>query len=576
MKTALRLLWFLRPLAGEALLSILLGTATVACGIGLLGTSAYLIATAALHPSVADLQVAIVGVRFFGISRGVFRYLERLVSHSTNFRLLAELREWFYRQVEPLAPAGLADLQGGDLLNRAIGDIEALEDFYVRMVAPPVVALLVTLGTGWLVGRYALILGLLVTGGLVVGGLVLPGLVFVLSHPMGHTINLARSRLSAALVEGVQGMTEWTAYGQESVQIASILGAAREYEGSQARQSRLGAFGSAAGVFNQYAWVWGVVVAAVPLVRAGQLDGVSLAVVTLLTGAAFEAVLPLNQAALMLENTLQSARRLFEIADRPPAVHESVQAIAVPESFHLQVEHLSFVYPGSSQPALEDFSLDLAEGKRIALVGPSGAGKSTLVNLLLRFWEAPPGTMRIDGREIGSIQIASLRDRIAIIPQNVYLFSGSLEENVRLANPEATDEMVGAALRQAGLSGLVERLPGGLQGWVGAQGEQLSGGERQRVGVARAMLRPAELLMWDEPTANLDAISARKLLGELTQQIGRRSLLWITHDLVGLEEMDEIIVLREGRILERGRHAELLAAGGWYAGALALQRRLLI
>ncbi|HMN63022.1 MAG TPA: ATP-binding cassette domain-containing protein, partial [Anaerolinea sp.] len=279
---------------------------------------------------------------------------------------------------------------------------------------------------------------------------------------------------------------------------------------------------------------------------------------------------------LLLENTLQSARRLFEIAGLPPAVRESAQAIPAPERFNLRVEHLSFGYPDSQRLALDDFSLVLPVGGRVALVGPSGAGKSTLVNLLLRFWEAPPGSVWIDGREIGSIRIASLRGRMAIIPQNVYLFSGSLEENVRLANPQATGEMVGAALRQAGLGSLVERLPGGLKGWVGAQGEQLSGGERQRVGVARALLRSSDLLIWDEPTPNLDAISARKLLGELTGQIGRRSLLWITHDLVGLEGMDEIIVLREGRILEHGRNDDLISKGGWYAEALALQRRLMI
>ncbi len=576
MRTALRLLSFLRPFAGEVLLSVLLGAATVASGIGLLGTSAFLITTAALQPSIAALEVAIVGVRFFGICRGVFRYLERLVSHSTNFRLLAGLRVWFYQTVEPLAPARLETLRGGDLLTRAVGDIEVLEDFYVRLVAPPLVALLITLGVGMFVGRSAWQLGWMVAAGLLIGGGVLPSVVYLLVRPEGEKISRSRSVLNVALVDAVQGMTEWYAYGQETAQLAKIRSAGGEYDRVGERARLIGAAGEALGLVNHQLWVWLVVVAAIPLVRSGQMDGVALAVAAMLTGAAFEAVLPLNQAAQQLEGALQSARRLFALAQLEPAVKEAVDAKAVPAQFHLRIDHLTFHYPGQLVKALEDFSLDLPIGKHVALVGPSGAGKSTVASLLLRFWDAPDGTITLNGEEIGGFGIESLRQRIAVIPPSAYLFSGTLDENIRLGNPSASPQEVADAIRSARLDALIGRLPAGVRHWLGAQGEQLSGGERQRVAAARAFLKPAGLLLMDEPAANLDPVSARELLHDLVNAVEERSLIWITHDLSGLEPMDEIIVLRDGRVIERGTHAELTSLGGWYAQALSLQRSVLI
>ena len=575
MRTFLRLIGFLRPFVGEVLLSILLGTATVASGIGLLGTSAYLIASAALQPGIAPLQVAIVGVRFFGISRGVFRYLERLVSHSANFRLLAQLRVWFYRAVEPLVPARSSAYQSGDLLNRAVADVETLQEFYVRLVAPPCVGLLVTLGMGWFAGRYALIFGWVLTGGMAAAGLMIPAVVFTLTRSIGRKITRERSRLSALLVDSIQGMPDWTVFGQEERILGDIDAAGLAFDRAQERSASFGSAGNALGLLVNHITMWAVVLAAIPMVRAGSLDGVSLAVLALLALASFEAVLPLNQAVQQLEGALQSARRLFELADLPAAVTDPPEPLPLPEELLLQVNGITFRYAESGPMALEDVSFHLASGRRIALVGPSGAGKSTLAALLLRFWDAPPAAILVDGEDILAYRAEDIRARIAVIPQSPYIFSGTLAENILMANPDINQAELSRVVQSAGLERLVTRMTEGLQGWVGSQGTQLSGGERQRIAVARALVKNASLLILDEPAANLDALSARLLVEAILKQAEGKAVLWISHDLEGLEVMDEIVVLHGGKVIERGSHAQLIAQGGWYASALALQRQVL-
>ncbi len=576
MRTFLRLLRLLRPFAWEVLLSVLLGTATVASGIGLLGTSAYLIALAALQPGIAPLQVAIVGVRFFGLLRGVLRYAERLSTHSVNFRLLAELRAWFYERIEPLVPARLGTFQAGDLLNRAVADVDVLQDFYVRLVAPPCVALLAGAGMSWFIGRYAALLGGLLAGGMLAAGVGIPALVYLASRPAERRITQARARLNARLVDCLQGMPDWVAFGQEQSLLGGLRTAGGQYTQAAEAAANLGSAGGALASFTGHATLWLVVLAAIPLVGAGALDGVSLAVAALLTLASFEAVLPLNQAVALLEGALQSARRLFEIADQAPAVTNPPGALPLPEEWDLLITGLTFRYAEALPPALDGVHLRLRKGRVTALVGANGAGKSTLAGLILRLWDAPPGTIFLKGVDIRLYRAEELRKQIALVPQSPYLFSGSLADNLRLGNPQAGDEALRRAVQLAGLDELVARLPGGLSAQVGAQGMQLSGGERRRVAAARALLRDAKLLILDEPAANLDPHSARRLLRSLIESSRERAVLWITHDLTGLEQADEIVVLSQGRVIEQGAPAELLERRGWYARALQIQRESLL
>ena len=311
MKTTSRLLHFLRPFSHWVALSTLLGAATIASSIGLLGTSAFLIARSALHPSIADLQVAIVGVRFFGISRALLRYLERLTSHATNFRLLAQLRVWFYRAIEPLAPAQLLDQHSGDLLNRAISDIETLENFYVRAVAPPLTALIVTCGLAAYVGQFSLRLSGVLVGGLLLSGIAVPLLTHKLSQRPGQAWGEAQSNLSSAWLDLLQGLPDLLLFEQASSALERVRQANRRSLFAQQRLVWTGAISNALNTLLTNLTLLIVLLIAIPLVSHGSLDGILLAVLTLITLAGFEAVTPLATAAQFWQSSQAAATRLF-------------------------------------------------------------------------------------------------------------------------------------------------------------------------------------------------------------------------------------------------------------------------
>ncbi len=575
MNTVLRLLRLLKPFAGWVALSALLSLATVAAGVGLLGTSAYLIARAALHPSIGALQVAIVGVRFFGISRSVFRYSERLASHSANFRLLARLRVTAYRALEPLAPARLQAFQSGDLLSRATADIDTLENFYVRVISPPLVALLTTVGMGLFAGSYAGPLGLLVALGLALGGLLPPLAAHWLGRAPGRELVEQDARLRAAMVDSVQGMGDLISYRQEGARIEEIEGLGRLRGRAQMRLAWAGGAATALGLLIANGTVWALLLAAIPLVQDRALSGVSLAVLALAAAASFEAVTPLGPAAQQLGRSLQAARRLFALVDAEPEVVAPSQPLPAPASAALTIRNLRFQYAPDLPPALDSFDLDLPSGKKVALVGPSGAGKSTLVNLLLRFWDYHQGEICLDGRDLRCFAPEDVRRKIGLVSQSTYLFSGSIRHNLLMAEPQATPNDLQLALERAGLEEWLAALPEGFDTWVGERGASVSGGELQRLAVARFLLRDAPLLLLDEPTAHLDALTEQRLVQTLLKAMQGRSALWITHRLVGLEQMDEILVLDEGRVVERGTQAELMEKKGLFADLWGLQKRML-
>jgi ATP-binding cassette subfamily C protein CydCD len=556
------LLSFLTPLAPRVLLSALLGFATIAAGVGLMGTSAYVIAAAALHPSIAALQVAIVGVRFFGLSRGVLRYLERLVSHDTTFRVLGRLRVWFYRAVEPLSPVALTDIHSGDLLGRAIGDINLLENFYVRSAAPPLVALLVAGVVSLIVGAFAWHLALALLVMLICQGLLIPLLLQTLGKTPGRQLLTARSHLNVLVVDALQGMADLLACRASERWQANIDAASQAVLAVQARMAQLNGLQNALGVGLSNLGMLLVVTLAIPLVNAGELEGVWLPVLALIALTSFEAVLPLPQAAAHLEAHRQSAARLLALAAQQPTGIAPVASTPIATPFTLNAEHISFTYPSISLspylpifPALTDISFTLPPGKRLAIVGPSGSGKTTLLNLILGFLTPTSG----------HLSPSNLQPITAAISQRTYLFSDTIRANLLLARPDATPEQIEQAARAAQIHTWITSLPQGYDTWVGEHGLRISGGERQRVGIARALLQDAPLLLLDEPTANLDTATEAALLDALHVLMSERSVIWVTHRLVGMEWMDEILVLDGGRVVERGTHAELLSIGGRYS-----------
>jgi ATP-binding cassette subfamily C protein CydCD len=579
-----RLLNLLFPFWGRILLSILLGFATIASGVGLMATAAYIISAAALHPSIAELQVAIVGVRFFGLSRGVFRYLERLVSHDVTFRLLARWRVWFYQALEPLAPSRLMYYHSGDLLTRMIRDIGSLESFYVRTFSPPLVALLVTVASVLFLGGFGAELSWGLMGILILAGIILPLLVLFLSRRLGPQIIQSRARLSTLLIDGIQGMPDLLIFDQAKKQSELVSQVGKQLTRLQATMAGLNNLQTALGGLLANLGMLAVLILAIQRVSQGQLDGVFLGVVSLTALTCFEAVQPLPIVAQNLETNRAAARRLYELVDTQPAVVDPIEPLQLPVDSSLEVQNLSFQYPNWKENeipsnrftfGLKDISFSLPQGKHIALIGPSGAGKTTLTSLLLRFWDYQQGSIRMGNQELRRYCQEDIRKRIAIITQNTYFFSSTIKENLLIAYPEATDDEIVQAARCAQLHDFIQSLPAGYDTWIGEHGLRLSAGERQRLAITRALLKDSPLLILDEPTANLDPATELAVLNSIRIFSQGRSTITITQRMVGLEAMDEIFVLHNGCIVEHGSHDRLLSSRGIYRRMWDLYHQLL-
>jgi len=559
-------------------LAVLAGFATVASGIGLMATSAYVIASAALHPSIAELQVAIVGIRFFGLARGLLRYLERILSHDLNFRLLGRLRLWLYNHLEPLAPAVMMDYHSGDLLARMVADINTLENLYVRALAPPLVAVLVVGLTCLLVGSLAAPVVPLVLAALTLAGGVLPLAAFALGRRPGRQEVETRSDLYVALVDGVQGVADLVAFGKEPLQWNRTQQINRRMVHLQAQAARLtGLQDAMGGLIMQWAVV-GALWLAIPLVGSGRLSGVQLAVLILAVMAGFEAVQPLPQAFQTLGQSLAAGRRLFRIADAVPAVVDRPEVLSsIPEAWEtppaLAITDLSFRY-GEHEPwALERISFRVPPGGCLAVVGPSGSGKTTLVNLMLRFWDYQSGRIDVGGYELRHLTQHVSRQLFGVVSQQTFLFNATVWDNLVLARPDASRDEVVWAAEQAHIHQWIDSLPDGYETWIGERGVRLSGGERQRLAIARALLQRSPVLILDEPTSNLDALTERAVMNELDEVMRDKTTLIITHRLAGLERADEIVVLCNGRIAERGRHSALVDQQGLYHRMWRQQRQ---
>ncbi|MFN7209651.1 MAG: thiol reductant ABC exporter subunit CydC, partial [Aggregatilineales bacterium] len=514
---------------------------------------------------IAALAVAVVGVRFFGVARGVLRYLERLVSHETTFRILAGLRVWFYERIAPLAPARLMQFRSGDLLSRAIGNIETLQEFYVRAIAPPLIAMLTALLMAIFFGAFDPILAVTVIGFMLSAALGVTWLARMLTRRSGAAAIAARNALNADAVDMAQGMADIVAFNAESRQAAKLRADAEALSRAQRAIGRVGAL--------QVALMNLLINLCALILAAPRAEGIVLASLVLAAIASFEAIVPLPTAAANLQTHLSAAQSLYSVVDAAPLVSEPPQPQPVPSDSTLHVRDLRFRYAEDEPYALDGVTFTLPQGGAMAIVGGSGGGKTTLVNLILRFWDYQEGLIALGGVDIRQLSAAELRARIGVVAQQTYLFNTTIRENLLIAKRDASEEEIVAAARRAQLHDFIARLPEGYQTRVGEFGLNLSGGERQRLAIARALLKDAPILILDEPTANLDAQTERDLLTALYALMEGRTTLLITHRLIGLERMDQILVLERGKIVERGAQSELLAREGAYKRLFTAQRQ---
>lgn len=571
-----RLLAFLRGNWHRVALSVLIGSITIGSSVALMGTSAWLISTAAIATSVADLGVSVVGTRLFGITRGIFRYLERLVSHDVTFRLLSRLRVWFYEKLEPLAPARLMEFRAGDLLARIIGDVETLENFYVRVVSPPLTAAIVGIFTSIFLASFYPILAPVFLIFFLSLGIVLPAIAQITSRKSAEQTITLRGDLHTRLVDGIQGMADLLAYGHADERLAQIASNGLDYGNAQRRMAQVTGVHAGLSTLLTNLGMWTILFLCIPQVTNGNLAGPMLASLTLLTFASFEAVTPLPLAAQMWNSSREAARRLFEVVDTEPEIKDNIRYSKIDERVsNIDFSNLSFTYPNQSTPALQHVTFNLKPETSLAIVGPSGAGKSTLANLLLRFWEYSSGEITLSGESLKELNQDRVRERIGLVSHNTYFFNTSIYENLRFARRRVTKEEVEAATKSAQIHDFILSLPKGYDTMIGEQGLRLSGGERQRLAIARVLIKDAPILILDEPTANLDPLTEKQVLDTLFRVMKRKTSLLITHRLIGLENVNEIIVMNHGQIVERGTHDQLKNRDGLYRRLLDLQNRIL-
>jgi ATP-binding cassette, subfamily C, bacterial CydC len=576
MRVFLRLVGFLKAHRLQVALAVLLGVATVVGNVGLLATAAYVISAAALMPILAALAGPIYLVRLFGVGRAAARYAERMVCHSLTFKLLASLRTWFYARLEPLAPARLMRYRTGDLLSRIVKDVEELENIYLRVLSPVIVATLVSALTFLLFYLFGDLVAFVALGFLTVTGVGVPVLVRSLARGLGRQQLELRAELNARLVDDIWGVQDLLAFGREHDRRREVSALNHRLDRVQKRMAFItGLQDSLADLMMNLA-ILAILVVASPLVAHGEIPGVYLAFLALVIMGSFEAVQPLGTAFQFLGRSAEAGKRLFEIVDAEPEVHDPVEPLPLPETHSVEFDRVSFRYTTGGSPVLEDITFTLMPGSRVAVVGPSGAGKSTLVHLLLRFWDPTTGEIMLGDRSVREYAQENLRSEFAVVSQNTHIFNDTLRANLQLARPGASNEELERVLEQAQLSGLVRRLSKGLDSPLGEQGLTLSSGERQRLAVARALLKGAPLLLLDEPTANLDPITERELLDATYRLMRDRGTLVVTHRLVRMEEMDEILVLDAGHIVERGTHEELARESGLYSQMLEVQREIFV
>lgn len=540
MSTLARLLKLIGPFRWWIMLAILLSFGAIGTSVGLMAMSAYLISKAALSFQVVDLALAITGVRFFAISRAALRYTERYVSHTITFRILTRLRVWFYEAIEPLAPARLESYRTGDLQVRIVNDIETLENFYARVIVPPIVAVLVTLLASLILGAFDLRLAGSLVVFLALTGVALPLLTRHLSHESAASAAAQRGIVQAAVTDDLLGLADLLAFGQADRSRGRIATLTGRLQQEQTRLARLrGLSHGITALFTGLAALT-VLLLAIPLVTGGQMEGVYLALLPLTAIASFEAVQTLAMAYEHLSQSKAAADRLYELIDAKPPVIDPPQPQTMPDTFGLDLAGVGFAYDTAGPPVLDGLDLHIPPGGRLALVGPSGAGKTTLVNLLLRFWDYDMGTISLGDRELRSLSADDVRRSIGVVSQHTYLFNSTIRDNLLLARANATDDELQAVCASAQLSDFIRDLPVGLDTRVGENGLQLSGGERQRLAIARALLKDAPVLILDEATANLDPVTETAVWAALDILMAGRTVLVITHQSAGRRHVDAV------------------------------------
>ncbi|HCE1501512.1 TPA: cysteine/glutathione ABC transporter ATP-binding protein/permease CydC [Vibrio parahaemolyticus] len=547
-------------------LGMLLAFLTLAASVGLLTLSGWFISAAA----VAGLTVARetfnymlpgAGVRGAAMARTAGRWGERVVSHNATFKLLTDLRIFFFKKLAPLIPGRVSTMRDADLLNRLVADVDAMDHVYLRLVSPVIIGIFGILSLTAVLAFFDWHLALLLGSILTIMLLVWPVLFYKLGKNNGEHLTHNKAQLRVATLDWLQGYSELSIFGAEERYRNLILEKQKQLLSNQFVNANL--TGMASGLLML---VNGLTLVVMLWFAADGVGGRApdpwIALFAFATMASFEILMPIAGAFQYLGQTLTSARRLNEVILAEPDVVFPEQSKREEKPLDIEFINIDFAYPDGQQKVLKDLSLSLPLGSKTAIVGQTGSGKSTLIQLLCRYWDVNQGEVRIGGAPLKDWCESDLRSAITVVSQRVDVLNGTLRDNLLMASPNATDEQLADILTKVELGALLEEP--GLDAWLGDGGRQLSGGEKRRIGIARALLRDAPILLLDEPTEGLDKRTEQKVMALFNEYFANKTVVFITHRLIELENMDNICLMEQGEIIEQGDHQTLLAQRGRY------------
>ena len=470
----------------------------------------------------------------------MLRYLERLVTHAATFRALADLRVWFFRRLAQGGAGGLGFRQAGDLLSRLVGDIEALDGLYLRILLPLAGAVFLLPVIGLVVGRHSTVLAVTLVLLFALAAFVLPWLAARSAATAGTALAEAAGAVRIVALDALTGLREVRAFGAEGRMVAAMQARETALLAAQHALARRTAFATVGAFLSGQAAIFAV------LLAAGASPAAAVAAAFLVL-AVFEAVGGLPRAGALAGHAAAAAHRVLLAADEPVPVPDPTAPKPIPPGFALRFEAVHYRWRPDLPAVFRGLTLEVPEGARIALLGPSGAGKSTLAALALKVAAPTEGRILLGGVDLAELRAGELHARIGWLSQATHLFDDTIRANLRLAQPDADDAALWAALDAAQIGDVVRALPDGLDTWVGEGGARFSGGQGRRLALARTLLSPAPILILDEPCAGLDAATERAFLATLNEVAPGRSVIMITHRLIGIERLDRIWRLSNGQ-----------------------------
>ena len=543
-------------------LGLVLMITGLASSIGLLTTSGWFLAATAIAGlgTLFNFFYPSASVRGLAISRTLFRYFEKLVTHDATFRILAKLRVQVFEKIIPLSPAVLNRYRNSDLLNRLVSDVDTLDSLYLRLIAPFITAIFVILAMciGLSFVNAPLALGLGVSLLLLV--LVIPTVFYQLGKKFGDKLVHSRALYRTQFLEFIQAQAELLLFNAEDKLKNNMAKTEANWQADQQKEANLSGFSTALSLFLN-----GLIIAAM-LWFSSQAefgnDEYRMAFIALFTFAAlasFEILMPLGSAFLHIGQVIASAERVTDIIEQQPlVVFNGKMEFDQNATTLIEAKALSFTYPERQNRALENLNLTIQKGKKVAILGKTGSGKSTLLQLLVRNYDSNQGELRLAGKPIADYAEDTLRSQFCFLTQRVHVFSDTLRQNLQFASAvNIADEKMLEVLNQVGLGKLLEQEQG-LDIWLGDGGRPLSGGEQRRLGLARILLNDAPILLLDEPTEGLDRETERQILRLILAHAANKTLIMVTHRLTAIEQFDELCVIDEAKLIEKGTYAELL------------------